>query len=254
MIVALASAGAVALLAHRFRLLSSSGAVAATLVGAAAVTGGADWVALLLFFFISSTALSAWRSAEREQLVGGLMEKGSRRDSVQVLANGGAFAVAAVLSTLGDTVTWQAIGAGAIAAATADTWSTEVGTVLGGTPRLILGGRPVPSGTSGGVTAAGTIATLAASVLAAFVAWSMRWETPVPAILIGGVIGSLVDSVIGATIQERRWCETCSVTTERRRHSCGTPTAHRGGIRWLDNDIVNLASTIAGAAVTWTLT
>jgi len=137
MIVALASAGAAALVAYRFRLLSSSGAVAATLVGAAAVIGGADWVALLLFFFISSTALSAWRSAEREQRTGGLIEKGGRRDAVQVLANGGAFAVAAVLSTLGDTGTWQAIGAGAIAAATADTWSTEVGTVLGGTPRLI---------------------------------------------------------------------------------------------------------------------
>lgn len=254
MIVAFASAGAIAVVAHRLRLLSASGAVAATLVGAFTVVGGAGWVALLLFFFVSSTALSAWHSAEREQIVGGLIEKGGRRDAVQVLANGSVFAAAAVASTFGNTGIWQAVGAGAIAAATADTWSTEVGTVLGGTPRLILNGRPVPPGTSGGVTAAGIVTSVAASVLAALVATSMRWETPVLAIATGGVIGSLVDSVIGATLQERRWCETCSVNTERRRHSCGTPTVHRGGIRGFDNDIVNLTSTLAGAAVTWTLT
>ncbi len=254
MIVALASAGAVAVLAYRFRLLSASGAVAATLVGASTIVGGAGWVTLLLFFFVSSTALTAWRSAEREQLVGGLIEKGGRRDAVQVLANGGVFAAVAVASTLGNAAIWQAVGAGAIAAATADTWSTEVGTVLGGTPRLILTGHPVPPGTSGGVTAAGIVASVVASVLAALVALSMGWETPMLAVATGGVIGSLVDSVIGATIQERRWCETCSLYTERRRHNCGTPTIHRGGIRWFDNDVVNLTSTIAGAAVTWTLT
>ena len=254
MIVALASAGAVAVVAYRIRLLSLSGAIAATFVGAASVLGGADWVALLLFFFVSSTALSTWRRTEREALVGGLIEKGGSRDAIQVLANGGIFALAAVGSTSGNLVIWHAVGAGAIAAATADTWSTEIGTVLGGTPRLILSGRQVPAGTSGGITVAGLVTSLAASILAASVAVSVRWETPVPAIVAGGVIGSLVDSVIGATVQERRWCEACGVDTERRKHTCGTPTVQRGGIRGVNNDIVNLASTIAGAAVTWSLT
>jgi uncharacterized membrane protein len=91
--------------------------------------------------------------------------------------------------------------------------------VLGGAPRLILSGRQVPAGTSGGITVAGLVTSLAASILAAFGAVSVRWETPVPAIVAGGVIGSLVDSVIGATIQERRRCEAwwCG-------H--GTPQAH----------------------------
>ena len=82
------------------------------------------------------------------------------------------FALAAALSTRhGNVEAWQAIGAGAIAAATADTWSTEIGTVLGGTPRhLITTGREVPPGTSGGVTIAGTLSGLTGSVLAARVA------------------------------------------------------------------------------------
>jgi len=253
MLVALASAALVALIAFRLRLLSVGGAVAASFVGASTVIGGAQWVVLLLFFFLSSSAIGAWRGGERDRLVGSLIEKGGRRDATQVLANGFVFALAAALSRHGNVEAWQAIGAGAIAAATADTWSTEVGTVLGGTPRLILSGRRVPPGTSGGVTLAGTTAGFVAAVLASIVAMLVDWETAPLAIIAGGVVGFGVDSVIGATFQERRWCETCSLDTERRIHRCGTPTVQRGGIRGVDNDVVNLAGTIAGAAVTWIL-
>lgn len=254
MILAFAAAGTVSTMAYLARLLSAGGAIAATVIGASAMVGGAGWVVLLLFFFVTSSAISRWRGPERERLVGSLIEKGNRRDVVQVLANGAVFAIAAILSTAGDVRTWQAVGAGAIVAATVDTWSTEVGTVIGGTPRLILTGRQVPPGTSGGVTIAGSVAGIAAAVLAAYVMSSMDWVVPVHAVVSGGIAGSLVDSVIGATVQERRWCATCDMQTERRTHSCGTPTVHRGGIRGWNNDIVNLMSTITGAAVTWTLT
>jgi len=253
MLVALASAALVAIIAYRIRLLSASGMIPATLVGAATVIGGAQWVVLLLFFFISSSAIGVWRGAERDRLVGALIEKGGRRDAAQVLANGLVFALAAAFSNFGSVDAWQAVGAGAIAAATADTWSTEVGTVLGGAPRLILSGRQVPPGTSGGVTLAGTASGIVAAVLVSLVVMLVDWETPLLAIIAGGVVGFIVDSVIGATIQERRWCETCSLDTERRIHRCGTQTVQRGGIRGVNNDAVNLAGTIAGAAVTWIL-
>jgi len=254
MIVELAAAGAVATMAYGARLLTAGGAIAASAVGAASMLGGTGWVVALLFFFVTSSALSRWRGAERERLLGSIIEKGNRRDAVQVLANGAVFAIAAAMSVNGDVATWQAVGAGAIAAATADTWSTEIGTVLGGAPRLILSGRRVPPGTSGGVTIPGSMAGIVAAVLAAVVVSRMDWVVPVYAVVAGGVAGALVDSVIGATVQERRWCPRCAVETERGAHSCGTQTTHRGGIPGCNNDIVNLMSTIAGAAVTWTLT
>lgn len=253
MIVALGVAIVVAVVAYLLHLLTAGGAIAAALIGAATVLGGPGWVVLLLFFFVTSSALSRWRGSERDKLIGSLVEKGGRRDAVQVLANGAVFALAAVLSTRQGMETWQALGAGAIAAATADTWSTEIGTVIGGTPRHLMNARKVAPGTSGGVTLVGTLSGLLGAVLAALIAARMDWETPVYAIVAGGVAGLFVDSLLGATIQERRWCTTCSKQTEHRTHSCGTRTAHRGGLRGLNNDVVNLVSITAGAVVTWTL-
>jgi uncharacterized protein (TIGR00297 family) len=252
-ISSIAIAGVVSAVAWVARLLTGSGAVAATLVGAAALIGGIRWVVMLLFFFAGSNLLSRWRSREREELVGSIIEKGSRRDAWQVLANGGVFGLAAVLANNDAFLMWEAIGIGAIAAATADTWSTEVGTVLGGTPRSFLNGRQVAPGTSGGITIAGSAAALAAAILAAIVAVGLDWSTPALAIVLGGVAGSVTDSLLGATVQERRWCPRCELPTERHVHSCGTTAVHRGGIHGCDNDIVNLLSTVAGAAVTWTL-
>ena len=253
MIVALGVALAVAFVAYVLHLLTAGGAIAAAFIGAATVLGGPGWVVLLLFFFITSSALSRWRASERDKRIGSLVEKVGQRDAIQVLANGAVFALAAALSTRQGIETWHALGAGAIASATADTWSTEIGTVIGGTPRHLTSARKVAPGTSGGVTLVGTLSGLLGAVLAAIIAVRMDWETPVYAIVAGGVAGLFVDSLLGATIQERRWCTTCSESTERRTHSCGTKTAHRGGLRGLNNDVVNLVSIIAGAVVTWTL-
>lgn len=228
--------------------------MAATLVGAAAFLAGWDWVVLLLAFFVTSSALSRWRGKERDRLTASLLEKGGRRDAAQVLANGAVFAVAAVLSSVTGDPLFQAVGGGAIATAMADTWSTEAGTIAGGTPRLILGGRAVPPGTSGGITLAGTAAGIVGALLAAVIALMMDWRPSFTVVVAAGVVGSLVDSLLGATVQERRWCAVCGQSTERRVHNCGTLTTQRGGIRGWNNDVVNLTSTIAGAAVAWALT
>jgi uncharacterized membrane protein len=69
------------------------------------------------------------------------------------------------------------------------------------------------------------------------------------AVFVGGVVGSLADSFVGATVQERRWCDGCSEPTERRTHSCGRTTRIVGGIPGARNDFVNVVCTLVGAAV-----
>ena len=245
---------AIAALARRTRALSASGAVAATLVGTAAVAAGWDWGALLVAFFVASTLLSRLRREHKQAAGSGVIGKGDERDAVQVLANGAVFALAAVAHVAMPAAAWQAVGAGALAAATADTWATEIGMLAPRPPRSIVTFRSVPAGTSGGVTLLGVLGGILGAAFIELAALLLGWPpSVVVAVLAGGIAGSIADSVIGAMLQQKRWCDQCNAPTERAVHSCGSETRRVGGLPWMDNDAVNAACTVVGAAVAYLL-
>lgn len=246
------AAAAIALVARRHGSLSTSGAMATAVVGTAAAAAGWNWGVLLVAYFVVAVGLSRMGRIEKERATAGVVSKGGRRDATQVLANGGVFAAILCL----DAATPGGVGAamrvaalGALAASASDTWATEVGTLYGGTPRSLFGFRRVAPGTSGGVSAIGTLAMVAG---ATFIAVAARWLAlpgTIPVIASAGVAGAIADSVLGATLQERRWCPRCEAASERHVHDCGTPTTRSRGLDWMDNDAVNLIATIVGAAV-----
>ena len=247
-VVGLALAVIVAIVARRAGALSTSGATAAVLVGTLAMAAGVSWGLLVIVYFVSTSLLSRFRAARKAELVGEGVDKGGARDAVQVLANGGVFASAALGHAVSPSDGWQWVAAGSLAASAADTWATELGTLARTTPRSITSWRPVPVGTSGAVTAAGLSAAVAAAALMALVIWVARWPaSAVVAALVGGVCGCVVDSLLGASLQARRHCDVCGMATEQRRHRCGNATVVVGGAPWLDNDGVNFLATVAGA-------
>lgn len=249
----------VAWLAYRKSALSPGGALAAAAVGSVAFArGGLPAAAALLAFFTSSSALSRLDQRRKEQQPLA-QAKGGRRDAWQVAANGG---VATVSLLLGGR-RGRAACVGALAAAAADTWATEVGLTARRQPRLITTLRPVAAGTSGGVTVEGLLASAGgASVVG--LAWTgsslMRSTRSAPGlslkrILAAGMVGSLVDSFIGATLQALYWCEECGQATEEEVHRrCGRPAQLTRGLAWINNDIVNVLATLAGAGVAAALT
>jgi uncharacterized protein (TIGR00297 family) len=242
-------AGAVAVAALAARSLTRGGALAAIAVGTAATIAGWWWAAILILFFVTSSALSRYRRATRDAKVAAIVEKGDQRDAVQVLANGAVFATAAVAAWYTGVAAWGLVAFGALAAATADTWATEIGTLAGRAPRSIVSLRPLPTGTSGGVTVPGTLASLVGAATIALAAYATGQSAHPGAIVVGGMAGSLADSLAGATVQERRWCDRCSVATERRVHTCGEATRVIGGVPGARNDFVNLLCTVVGGAV-----
>jgi uncharacterized protein (TIGR00297 family) len=242
-------AGAIAFLARRANSLSTSGAFAALAVGTGASIAGWGWAILVIVFFVLSSAVSRFRRAAREARIGGIVEKTEARDAYQVLANGGVFTAAVLIGYITADPLWNVAALGALAAAAGDTWATEVGTIAGGTPRSIVTLAPLPPGTSGGITAAGTVASAVGSAMVAAVAHLTGVGAFPGAVFLGGLSGSLADSLAGATVQERRWCDTCERGTERRVHSCGQRTRVVGGIRGIRNDFVNVVCTVVGAVV-----
>ena len=250
MIAGLIGAGIVAFGARRICALSTSGAVTGTVVGAIALAAGWSWGILLVAHFISASALSKLGKRRKARLIGPVIEKGDRRDAKQVLANGGVYVLAAIAYMLSHTPTWYAIGIGALAASAADTWGTEIGTLTGRNPVSIVSGRRVPAGTSGGVSLIGTLASMGGALFIAAGAALAGWPVPFTAVVLGGLAGAVADSLLGATLQTRRWCDVCAKSTERPVHNCGTPTRRTGGIRGFDNDAVNAVCSSVGALVT----
>jgi uncharacterized protein (TIGR00297 family) len=249
---AIASA-AIALVAWRARALSASGALAAVAVGTATY-GALGWhgAAVLLAFFTSATALGRVGRARKKTALAEVDKPGAR-DAAQVLANGLAAAVCAVLA--GTDARFALAFAGAFAAANADTWGTEIGALARGLPRSIVTLRPVATGLSGGVTLAGTVAEAAGALLVALVALPLFPHVAAPAALgivtAAGFGGALFDSVLGATVQTLRWCGQCQRATEREPHPCGANTERLRG--FLNNDAVNLLATSCGAALAFAL-
>ncbi len=240
--------------AFRAGALSRSGAAAAGLVGAAVFgLGGLRWAAGLLLFFLSSSLLS--RLYRHKKLSAAeKFSKGDRRDWAQVAANGGLAALVTAVQFFLPGATWPWIAfLGAMAAANADTWATELGVLNPSSPRLITTGRPVEPGTSGGISVLGTAASLAGAGLIAALAFlpDGPGASIFVAVCLGGLAGSLFDSFLGATVQAIYYCPQHKKETEQHPlHVCGAQTEHVRGWRSLNNDLVNFAASLVGAGTT----
>jgi uncharacterized protein (TIGR00297 family) len=244
-------AAAIAFGAYLLGSLSTSGALGAILVGTLTFgVGGVIPAALLILFFVSSSALSRLGKSHKLS-VAAAFAKGSRRDLGQVLANGSMAAALSVAYGVTGQPLWLAGVVGALAAVTADTWATELGVLSGRRPRLITSGQPVDPGTSGGVSLEGTLAATAGAVLIGLAASVLSGEWSLVGLAaLGGVAGSMIDSLLGATVQAIYWCSACNKETERYPlHTCGTPTTSHRGWHWLGNDAVNLTASLVGAGV-----
>ena len=250
----------IAWLAYRRKTLTQSGVLGAILTGTAIFGfGGPDWGLLLIAFFVSSSLLTRYKEAAKAQVTE-QFAKGGPRDLWQALANGGIAALLAVAYGLTGAAHLPLLFAfvGAIAEANADTWATELGVLSRQTPRMITTRKAVAPGTSGGVTWDGAGAALAAAALIGGLAavlgrlGGMSSDKAVMLLPVGalaGVIGSLVDSLLGATWQGIYYCDACGKETERELHRCGNRTRLMRGWRALNNDWVNLLGTLVGAVV-----
>lgn len=245
--------GLVSVRAYRRGQLTYGGQYSAFALGTAAMAGGIGWAVALAAFFYSSMLIGGWRAGEKRERSRDVLPDERARDAWQVLANGGLFAVAAVI--WGARGSWDAglFGFGALATATADTWATELGMALNAAPRSILTGQHVAPGTSGGVSAFGIGAVVAGSFLIALLAvasFTTPFDIPrLEAVFVGGIAGAVTDSLLGASVQSRRWCQQCARWTERRVHTCGFRSRHAAGLRWMTNDAVNLLATAVGGLV-----
>jgi len=217
--------GIVALYGRRLEVLTVSGGWAALVVGTALFVGGGwTWLVLVGAFSATSSFLTRWdppgTTAPRSPDATG-------RHWDQVVANGGIAGLAAVIHGFSGWPHAFAVAAGAIAAGTADTWSTEVGRWASAPPRMVTTWCPVPPGTSGGITTVGTLGGAAGAFMISGLASVLIHDLPAWSVFLtvlgAGISGMMLDSLLGATVE--------------------------GRMPWINNSTVNLIATAWGAGV-----
>jgi len=272
----------VAIYGLKKKSLNQSGAAAGLVVGFILSVSSFSFLASLLAFFLFASKATKFRSFKKKKIEADFKE-GGQRNWIQVICNGGPASLFAVLymwevgcvnlpidfsSTF--SASWYAMAVlSSLACASGDTFASEFGTVIGSSdPLHILTWRRVPRGTNGGISLSGTLASMAGgAVVGVFcyfttvttTQWVTLGQAPAqwPIVLyavVAGFLGSMIDSVLGSTLQYSGKHKKLGYIVE----TSGPDIEHISGWGILDNHSVNfLASLITGvvmpfiAAETW---
>jgi len=216
---------------------------------------------VMLFFFFSSSLLSNLGSAQKLRLTA-YAQKVNQRDVWQILANGLVPTLLLIFWFNSQESIFILLFLTSLAAATADTWATEIGVLSKSEPRSILGFKKVPKGTSGGVSILGTMAGFAGSatiVILGLLVFSMFLQFPftLQNALLAAVLGltaQIFDSILGASFQAKYRCLKCERICEEGKHCLGAGTELISGWKWMNNNVVNFLSVVFAVFVAWLVT
>ena len=185
----------------RFKWLSLSGIVFASILCILFLASNAPLYLLFVFLIVGSLA----SKLNRKKVAEAADSKSSKpRDVWQVIANGG-IAVVILLVFGGYPEFRNILIYVSIAVALADTLSSELGVFFGGRTYSIIGFRMVSPGLSGGISFMGTLSgLLGAGFIGLLSIWmeSYSWENAL-FISLFGFLGMLLDSFIGELFQAK---------------------------------------------------
>lgn len=239
--------------------LNSSGIAAGLVIGFPTyVLGGRQFFFPLLAFYLVTGVLTKYKHMDK-RAKGAAEGKLGERGWKNVFSNGGYAIPLALMSYMNP---WG-LGAyayvaylGAVSSVFADTAATEVGLLSKKYPRLITSLKKVPHGTPGGITGYGMVAQLISPASITLVLLPIFYPNHgapfmvnvLAMTLTSSIAGSMVDSMVGASIQGVYKCGKCSKVTESKIH-CGTKAVKLRGFSLVGNNLVNLTSALTGALV-----
>jgi uncharacterized protein (TIGR00297 family) len=191
---------------YHMHVADRSGLFSGALVGVILIVFTRDvrWFLIMLGFFILGSAATRYRY-EYKLTRGIAQSHGGVRGYYNVFANGLVAIAAAVLFGLQGGTMFIALFLGSVATAAADTVAGEIG-MTANDPYLITTLEPVKPGTNGGVTVLGEVAGFvgsAAVVLIAFLLGVVTSTDMIIACTLAGFVGTQIDSIIGATLENR---------------------------------------------------
>ena len=237
----------IAVLAYLAKALDAGGAMGAYVMGVIVLwTTRFEGFFLFLLFFLSCTVVGKVSKRLRKGRQEIEEKKGHRRDLLQVLSNGLMTTIAALLWFFTTKNVALIMFGAAVAEATSDTFAGEIGRLSRKGPVSVRNLRPVPAGMSGGVTFLGMAGAFLSSAAMAL-CWHLWFSGTnlYSAVLVGltGFAGAVIDSYLGAFVQAHYKDPDTGMLTEQDEKD-GRKLELSQGIRWVDNDMVNLLSNV----------
>lgn len=191
-------------------MLDSSGLLAAMGVGlTVSLLGHWTWLVILVVFLFVGSMATKWRFEEKRALSIQESNEGARGWR-NVMANGAAASLVAVLAWFGEGDWYFLAVACSVSVALSDTLASEIGS-LDPRTRSIITLEAVPPGTNGGMSPTGTAAALLGALLIAAVAVllaplygeSMSVASIFVVVTIVGWLGCQVDSILGELLENK---------------------------------------------------
>ena len=190
---------------YRLKALDAKGSLAAAALGLLIIELGGVYPFLAMLTFVVAGVLATKYRFNYKVKLKAAQDRGGIRSWDNVLGNGLAAAIFLTVEYLVHRDTFWAATFASIATANGDTLASELGKVFGKIPRLITSLRPARPGTNGAVSLAGEFFALLGALMVAPFALPLTSHTVqmLLAVTIGGWLGVNVDSLIGATLENR---------------------------------------------------
>jgi len=232
----------VAFFSYRLKFLTFSGSIATFILAVLIFgLGFIKWTVPILAFYIPSSLLTKLSAKNKKNFLS-ISNKNNSRNYVQVLSNGGFPVIFMLINFFIHSEIWFVIYIVYLATMSSDTWATEIGTMKVRKTYNILTLTKCEQGISGGISIVGLLASFVGAIMVVLSA--IQWLTSLDLLILlvcVGFLGSLFDSLIGASIQAKFECIVCGKISENKVH-CNTNAKLIQGVKFINNDFVNVAS------------
>lgn len=213
--------------------------------------GGFISYLILVLVFLGTLIGSKIGAAKRIQINHDIIKKPHKKDTYQILANVGLGTLFIIIYGFTNNFIYLIIYASIMAESLSDSLASDIGVLSKKPPINILTFKKSIKGLSGNISLLGICSSLIGSLIISSIFYIFYHQfSSFLAILLSGFLGTIVDSVLGSTIQVKYKCQKCLQITEREEH-CQIKTKYYKGFKFINNDCVNFLSNVSTSIISY---
>lgn len=197
--------------------------------------GGLTSFIILVVVFLGSIITKIFKKEKKKQ----------SRNIIQIICNVGIPTLSIIIYGLTRNNIYLLIYASVMSESLADTLASDIGKLSKKEPVNILTWKRSKKGLSGNISMLGLFSSLIGAILIGMIYYIGLEDNLISFIIIvlSGFLGSIIDSILGASIQVKYRCLKCQEIIESKIH-CQTPTIWHKGIKIINNNVINFLTNL----------